>query len=115
LLDVSLIEKHPPVPAKQPAYRQNRSHGNFLTNLNLPPHKVKEALKQSWSAGEEFKLPILAQFCNSGVTEFWQFWQFWGQILGSQILGSGLAGLLPKRHLKRERQILSHSAAVTSA
>jgi len=55
LLDVSLIEKHPPVPAKQPAYRQNRSHRNFLTNLNLPPHKVKEALKRSWGAREEFK------------------------------------------------------------
>lgn len=53
--DFSMIEKLLPVPSKQPAYRQNRSHGNFLTNLNLPPHRVKEALKQSWSAREEFK------------------------------------------------------------
>lgn len=53
--DISFLEKILPVPSKQPAYRQNRTHGNFLTNLNLPPDKVKEALKQSWSAREEFK------------------------------------------------------------
>lgn len=53
--DIPLIEKLLPPPHKQPAYRQNRSHGNFLANLNLPPHRVKEALKQSWGAREEFK------------------------------------------------------------
>ena len=53
--DISLIEKLLLPPAKQPPYRQNRSHGNFLTNLNLPPHRVKETLKQSWSAREEAK------------------------------------------------------------
>jgi lipoate-protein ligase A len=59
--DISFLEKLLPVPSKQPAYRQNRTHGNFLTNLNLPPHKVKEALKQSWSAREEFKnIPLEA-------------------------------------------------------
>ena len=53
--DISLIEKLLPVPSKQPAYRRNRAHGNFLTNLNLPADKIKDALKQSWSATEEFK------------------------------------------------------------
>ena len=53
--DISLVEKLLPVPSKQPAYRRNRTHGNFLTNLELPSHKIKEALKQSWSAGEECK------------------------------------------------------------
>jgi hypothetical protein len=41
------------VPAKQPAYRQNRAHEKFLTNLNLPPERIKEALKRAWSAEEE--------------------------------------------------------------
>jgi lipoate-protein ligase A len=53
--DLSVIEKFLPVPPKQPSYRQNRPHEKFLTNLNLPLHRIKQALKQSWSAGEEFK------------------------------------------------------------
>jgi lipoate-protein ligase A len=53
--DISFLEKLLPVPAKQPAYRQNRTHGNFLTNVNLPPDNIKEALKQTWSVEEEFK------------------------------------------------------------
>ena len=53
--DIFLIEKLLPLPPKQPAYRRNRTHGNFLTNLNLPADKIKDALKQSWSATEEFK------------------------------------------------------------
>ncbi|MGH7767085.1 MAG: lipoate--protein ligase family protein [Candidatus Binatia bacterium] len=53
--DISFIEKLLPVPAKQPAYRRNRAHDSFLANLNLSPASVKEALKQAWSAGEEFK------------------------------------------------------------
>jgi len=53
--DISFLEKLLPVPSKQPVYRQNRKHETFLTNLNLPPDNIKEAVKQSWSAGEEFK------------------------------------------------------------
>jgi lipoate-protein ligase A len=53
--DIAFVEKLLPVPAKQPAYRRNRAHEIFLTNLNLPPDRVKEALKQAWSAGEELK------------------------------------------------------------
>lgn len=53
--DISLIEKLLPVPVKQPAYREHRAHDDFLTNLNLPPDKVKKALRQSWTAGQEFK------------------------------------------------------------
>lgn len=53
--DTSLIQKLLPVPVKQPAYRQHRPHDDFLTNLNLPPERVKEALRRSWGAGEEFE------------------------------------------------------------
>jgi lipoate-protein ligase A len=57
--DISVIGKFLPVPLKQPVYRQNRTHDNFLTNVNLPPDNIKEALKQSWSAAEEFKnIPV---------------------------------------------------------
>jgi lipoate-protein ligase A len=53
--DISLVDKLLPIPSRQPPYRQNRSHGNFLTNVNLPPLKIKDALKRAWNAEEEMK------------------------------------------------------------
>ncbi len=53
--DIPLIDKLIPPPPKQPLYRQNRPHGEFLINLNLPATTIKSALKQSWGAGEELK------------------------------------------------------------
>ena len=54
-LDISLMDKLLPVPSKQPPYRQNRSHASFLTNLDLPPHAIKDRLRQAWDAEEEMK------------------------------------------------------------
>jgi len=53
--DISLVDKLLPIPSRQPPYRQNRSHGNFLTNVNLPAHAIKERLKQAWGAADELK------------------------------------------------------------
>ena len=49
------MDKLLPVPSKQPPYRQNRSHASFLTNLDLPPHAIKDRLRQAWDAEEEMK------------------------------------------------------------
>lgn len=49
-LDIALVEKLLAEPAQQPAYRQRRSHGDFLTNVRVPPGPVKAALKESWQA-----------------------------------------------------------------
>src|SRR3989338_48226 len=58
-LDISLMDKLLPVPSKQPPYRQDRSHGDFLTNLNLPARAIKQTLKRAWHATEELKeLPL---------------------------------------------------------
>ena len=54
-LDISLMDKLLPVPSKQRPYRQNRSHASFLTNLDLPPHAIKDRLRQAWDAEEEMK------------------------------------------------------------
>ena len=48
--DISLIEKLLPMPSKQPCYRENRSHADFLTNLKLPSAGVKLALRRIWNA-----------------------------------------------------------------
>ncbi len=49
------MDKLLPIPQRQPSYRQNRSHENFLTNLNVPPRLIKEGLTQAWNAEEEMK------------------------------------------------------------
>jgi lipoate-protein ligase A len=53
--DPALVSELLGMPSKQPDYRQSRSHGKFLTNLNLSADKVKSALKESWNAIEEQK------------------------------------------------------------
>jgi lipoate---protein ligase len=59
--DLSLISKLLLMPSLQPDYRASRTHGEFVTNLNLPVKTVKAALAQAWSAGEELKNPPLAE------------------------------------------------------
>jgi lipoate---protein ligase len=51
-LDISMVEKAMPVPSKQPDYRVNRSHTDFLMNLKVAPRKIKEVLIKCWSATE---------------------------------------------------------------
>lgn len=48
--DLSLIEQTLALPSKQPDYRLNRSHTDFLTNFNISAHQVKAALREAWGA-----------------------------------------------------------------
>ena len=49
-LDLPLMETLLPLPSRQPAYRADRSHRKFLTQLSVHPTRLKEALKQAWDA-----------------------------------------------------------------
>jgi lipoate-protein ligase A len=49
-LDLGLLEKILPLPSHQPDYRLNRSHSDFLVNLNLPDYTLKAALSSAWNA-----------------------------------------------------------------
>jgi lipoate-protein ligase A len=49
-LDIGLLEQILPQPSRQPDYRINRSHSDFLINLNVPDHDIKAALGKAWSA-----------------------------------------------------------------
>ena len=49
-LDVSLAEKALPLPSRQPDYRVNRTHADFLINLKVPPQMVKNILIKTWAA-----------------------------------------------------------------
>jgi lipoate-protein ligase A len=55
--DLALIEKTLPMPSHQPDYRANRSHQDFLMNLELPDHVLKSALIEAW--GATYPLPHL--------------------------------------------------------
>lgn len=50
--DLALIQELLPSPSKEPAYRSNRSHIEFLRNLPLSPGAVQEGLRTVWNAGD---------------------------------------------------------------
>jgi lipoate-protein ligase A len=50
--DIPLIEKYLLMPSKQPDYRQDRTHEEFLTNLHLSAAETKAGLLQAWEARE---------------------------------------------------------------
>jgi len=49
-IDFGLMEQLLPLPARQPAYRERRSHAAFLTRLAVPSGAIKDALRETWSA-----------------------------------------------------------------
>jgi lipoate---protein ligase len=49
-MDFSIIERALSMPSRQPDYRQNRGHTEFLRNLKLSPETVKKALLREWRA-----------------------------------------------------------------
>ncbi len=52
--DFALMEKCLRMPSKQPAYRKNRPHRDFLANLHLECADLREGLKEVWRAHEVF-------------------------------------------------------------
>src|SRR5260370_28025646 len=52
--DIAQVGKFLRMPSKQPDYRRNRSHDDFLTNLNLSSADVKAALRNICTANEVF-------------------------------------------------------------
>ena len=49
-----MIMKLLPMPSQQPDYRLNRSHQDFLANLNLSPQVIMQEMSKEWQATEEF-------------------------------------------------------------
>ncbi|MGN6553774.1 MAG: lipoate--protein ligase family protein [Verrucomicrobiota bacterium] len=48
--DLKRISELLPMPSKEPDYRQNRAHKDFVTNLAVPANLIKEALRAAWNA-----------------------------------------------------------------
>ena len=62
--DLPLMSEVLAMPSKQPQYRHNRSHDNFLTNLSLSAETIKRILKFTWNATEELKDPPWERIAN---------------------------------------------------
>jgi lipoate---protein ligase len=60
-LDLSVIDGCLRVPAKQPDYRKNRPHLDFVTNLGLDRDRIRSGLRESWRAAETFDATPLDQ------------------------------------------------------
>ena len=58
--DLALIGDLLQMPSKEPDYRENRPHANFLMNLNLSAETVKAALLKAWDATSPLPNPPLA-------------------------------------------------------
>ena len=48
--DLEIVEKALKLPEKQPAYREQRTHRDFLINLDTDPASLKAALTLEWNA-----------------------------------------------------------------
>ncbi len=48
--DLSMIERCLQIPPKQPEYRFNRCHRDFVTNLNIEARCALELLSECWNA-----------------------------------------------------------------
>ncbi|HVO93359.1 MAG TPA: lipoate--protein ligase family protein [Terriglobales bacterium] len=53
--DLSLIEHCLRMPERQPEYRLNRSHKEFVANLQLSAGEVRRGLIEAWNATERFE------------------------------------------------------------
>jgi lipoate---protein ligase len=52
-LEMDLIERYLRMPSRVPLYRLNRSHSDFLVNLDIPADVIKRSLREAWNAVAE--------------------------------------------------------------
>lgn len=56
-LDLSAMGELLPMPSKQPDYRGDRSHAEFVCNVPLLPSAIAEGLRAVWNASETLATP----------------------------------------------------------
>jgi lipoate---protein ligase len=63
-LELHLISELLRMPSRQPDYRQNRTHSEFVTNLNLPAASVKAAVREAWGATSRFSASLQSEIAR---------------------------------------------------
>ncbi|MBI2059189.1 MAG: lipoate--protein ligase family protein [Nitrospirae bacterium] len=66
--DLSLVERVLHAPLRQPAYRSERSHKDFLINLPLLPGRIRKVLEGAWSSGYSESLQVCSAPTRSDST-----------------------------------------------
>lgn len=70
--DLRSMEIFLKVPTKQPAYRRQRGHNNFLVNLEVAVKRLRESLQTCWSAGDGFDATPLESMVRRLLRERYQ-------------------------------------------
>jgi lipoate-protein ligase A len=75
--DFSLLNKILKSPPKQPDYRQNRQHSDFVMNLQIPSTQLIDSIKKIWSADTPYQTIPEAQIQELAQTKYttnnWNF------------------------------------------
>ncbi len=56
--DIERVERLLPMPSRQPSYRQNRRHRDFLTNIATQRRAIKDVLVRTWQATPTDDAPL---------------------------------------------------------
>ena len=54
-MQADIISRYVKQPKRQPEYREDRSHGEFLRTIDVRPAEIKEAIAAAWKADTELK------------------------------------------------------------
>lgn len=75
--DLAQIQNLLPIPRRQPDYRQNRTHEQFLTNVEIERDVIRKTLKDAWKVSGDLKnIPlekIEALAVERYASEAWNF------------------------------------------
>jgi len=75
--NLALVGEFLRMPSLQPGYRADRSHDDFVANLNLPAEQVKSALQKAWNATEALHNPPVQEIQRLATekysTDEWNF------------------------------------------
>ena len=56
--DLARMERYLRMPTKQPDYRHDRPHADFVTNLSVDADRMREALLSEWDASATFDIDL---------------------------------------------------------
>lgn len=60
-LDCSNMERYLKMPPRRPAYREERGHGDFLTNVPIPAETLKRYFREAWSSEKDLRCTLVEQ------------------------------------------------------